>query len=489
MKITPTSVSLSLILHAIDHIVLPDVTSKALQDQLGYIRLAVDDLLKRHGPLADFLRLLTNDGLELEQMALQFLDHHNSHHQASAQGRTFDELWDEHAWLTSRLNQLCERMVKEKPENPQTDDILRQISAWEVRYYRELPKISSEPFKDGSSDELRLTLPLSKDVVEELLSDENGPLKVRSLTRNPGGFSKQTYFVTVEYENGTSEELVIRLADYAPLLDINTFDIAREFDLLSNLCKLDFPCPTPKDLVYHPETKKPFFFTMYKLKGSMISPFVEAGSTKVDEVVWLRLAELLAKLHNIPLESFRPFLKNYGEEDTIGMQTSEYYRKQLKELIAYLTTKPHLESPSITWAVRWLQKNIPGDERSLVLVHGDFNLHNILGDNGQVTGVVDWETSTFGSVEHDLAYIKPHVSQHMDWEKFVAHYISHGGRSIKAEDMPFYTAFAWTQLMIGASQLHASMFAGRNRDIRFVMCEQAFTSVFMGTALECTMTT
>ncbi|KAJ3546357.1 hypothetical protein NM208_g2044 [Fusarium decemcellulare] len=153
------------------------------------------------------------------------------------------------------------------------------------------------------------------------------------------------------------------------------------------------------------------------------------------------------------------------------------------KLATYLATKPHLESPSITWAIRWLQKNIPDDQRTLVLVHGDFNLHNILGDGNQVTGVVDWETSMFGSAEHDLAYIKPHVSQHMEWETFLDFYVSQGGTSVKTEDMPFYTAFAWTQLMIGASQLHSSIFAGRNRDIRFIMCEQAFTSIFMGAAL------
>lgn len=486
MKITPTSVSLSLILHSIDHIILPDVTSKALRDQIGYVRLAVDDLLKRHGPLADFLNQLNNEGLSLESDTLEFLDGHASHHLHSIKGKNFDELSDEHASLTARFQQLCMRLVSEKSTSPRTDEILHDIASWELKYYTELPKVNSTPFKDNSSEEnLALNLPLSTDVVETLLAEKRGPLKVISMARNPGGFSKQTYFLSLKYQDGTVEDLVIRLADFSPLLDIKTFDIAREFDIIARLCKLDFPCPTPRDLVYHPQTKKPFFFTMEKLPGSMVSPFVESGAAKVDESVWMRLAELLAKLHSIPLKNFSEFIEKYESIGILEMGTSDYYRIQLEELSNYLTTKPHFESPAILWAIRWLKKNVPEDTRPLILVHGDFNVHNILADGSEVTGVLDWETSMFGAAEHDLAYVKPHVSQHIDWQKFLDHYIASGGRAIRSENMPFYTAFAWTQLMIGANQLHSSIYEGRNRDIRFVMCEQAFTAVFMGTTLEC----
>ena len=142
---------------------------------------------------------------------------------------------------------------------------------------------------------------------------------------------------------------------------------------------------------------------MEKIPGSMISPYVEASSAKVDEAVWLNLAELLAKLHTIPLQSFTDLITKYEGIDIITMEIREYYKRQVDEWSTYLTTKPHLESPTIVWALRWLKANIPDDERTLVLVHGDFNLHNILGQDGKVTGVVDWETSMFGSAEQDLA--------------------------------------------------------------------------------------
>ena len=241
MKITPTSVSLSLILHSIDHLVLPEVSSKGLRDQIGYIRLAVSDLLKRHGPLISLLHNLNAEGLSLENRALRFLDQHESHYQHSIQGRNFDDLAAEYAALTARLQQLAIRLVNEQSENPDMDPLLWQMAAWERKYYQELPKAGCDPFGETSPNDLELTLPLTEDAVERLLVGKRGPLKVQSLTRNPGGFSKQTYFTTIKHEDGLVEELVIRLADSAPLLDTNTFNLEREYDLLSQLYRLEFP--------------------------------------------------------------------------------------------------------------------------------------------------------------------------------------------------------------------------------------------------------
>jgi aminoglycoside phosphotransferase (APT) family kinase protein len=95
-----------------------------------------------------------------------------------------------------------------------------------------------------------------------------------------------------------------------------------------------------------------------------------------------------------------------------------------------------------------------------VLVYGDFNIHSILAVNGDITGVVDWETSTIGCAEPDLAYIQPHVSQHMKWGIFVDHYSQNGGKEIVMENMPFYLVSQWTQLTTGASQLHAPVYDG-----------------------------
>jgi aminoglycoside phosphotransferase (APT) family kinase protein len=57
---------------------------------------------------------------------------------------------------------------------------------------------------------------------------------------------------------------------------------------------------------------------------------------------------------------------------------------------------------------------VPEDNRRPVPTHGDFNIHNVLLDDGKLTDILDCECSDFGTPEQNLAYIQPHVSRHMD---------------------------------------------------------------------------
>ena len=64
-------------------------------------------------------------------------------------------------------------------------------------------------------------------------------------------------------------------------------------------------------------------------------------------------------------------------------------------------TDSHMEK-----LIEWLPRNIPRQSRTAV-VHGDFRLDNLIfapGEPGRVAAVLDWELSTLGDPNTDVAY-------------------------------------------------------------------------------------
>ena len=61
------------------------------------------------------------------------------------------------------------------------------------------------------------------------------------------------------------------------------------------------------------------------------------------------------------------------------------------------------DRPIIALGLKWMEDNCP-EPCEPVLNHGDYRMGNILADNGQLTGVLDWELAHFGDPHEDLAF-------------------------------------------------------------------------------------
>ena len=177
-------------------------------------------------------------------------------------------------------------------------------------YYKELQQLKSEPFKDSSVGALR-SPPLSKELLEEFLISRHGSLEVASFERLPGGFGKQTFLSTIKYPKGNVDEIVVRKSDTAPFIIHKGFQLQREYDLLLSLKKVDFPAPEPIDLATQLPGVEMEFLTMKKIPGQILSPFFDSFGRSFGESIWLQLAEKLAMLHAIPLETFTDHLQKF----------------------------------------------------------------------------------------------------------------------------------------------------------------------------------
>ncbi len=155
------------------------------------------------------------------------------------------------------------------------------------------------------------------------------------------------------------------------------------------------------------------------------------------------------------------------------------YRGNIAKWRHYATETEHLTSPLLHYLLHWLEHHIPADPRPPVLVHGDFNIHNLLVENGHVSGVLDWECAMFGAPEQDLAYIQPHIAPHIDWSQFIAAYYEGGGRQLDTATMPFYLSFSAMRLHIAMLRATRNLQTEVNDDIRYAMVELGFGARFM----------
>lgn len=93
----------------------------------------------------------------------------------------------------------------------------------------------------------------------------------------------------------------------------------------------------------------------------------------------------------------------------------------------------------MTQLFHWLENHALADDRRAVFIRGDFFIHNMLIQNGQVTAILDSECFDFGGPGQYLAYIRPHISKHMEYKDFLEDYMGKGGQDICEGNV----SFAW----------------------------------------------
>ena len=118
--------------------------------------------------------------------------------------------------------------------------------------------------------------------------------------------------------------------------------------------------------------------------------------------VYDEMAAVLGAIHRVDPREVG--LGGYGKPDDYSKRQLERWARQYR---ASVTTP---EAPVVA-LIEWLRANVPADEPSGRLVHGDYRLDNLVfassagpAGGGRVTAVLDWELSTLGAPYSDIAY-------------------------------------------------------------------------------------
>lgn len=485
MKISSTSQTLSLALQAFQSAIVPNLTSADARAAAEAVEFVLKDTIKRHGPAIALLRSVVSVGERLEADMLEALDQPTAIMKNSSERESFEDLSQQYEKLMKRLVELSTILCTGK--SPRAPALLRRAAEWDYSYYEKLTKIEAESYyKDLEPSESGEHL-LSQESFEKFLVQRRGPLRVTRFDRLEGGHGNQTYLAEVHHDDGKAEKLIVRRADEKQLIMWGMFLIDQQFLLLKSLSKTDYPSPHVYDFGDKssgiPGGK---ILTMSYMPGKPASTYLGSGKVELSESMAFQLAELLAKLHSYPLETFSDFFEANGldPKDETQMTVEETYRRSISQWEQYLKNVEHLPSTYLLWLLNWMKNNIPKDGRSAVLVHGDFSIHNIMQQEGKVAAVLDWECANFGAAEQDLAYIQPVICKSMPWQKFLDHYLKSGGREVNKSLLPFCQAYTVLKTSFAFSRAALNTQKGYTQDARLLMSEFAFQPIFMRMGLQ-----
>lgn len=189
-------------------------------------------------------------------------------------------------------------------------------------------------------------------------------------------------------------------------------DVFRQCPLLRALKAKGLPVPDVPWASPDDEMLGAPFIVMDRLPGRVFLVWEPHSSFSRDPAnvrrIWLQAADLLARVHRI---DWRTTLPQWEEP-----------RPLIDELDLWTKILKHAEDPA--WYAagmrlgELLRSHMP-NEAPVGLVHGDFQPGNILYEDGQVRGLIDWELSSIGAQGLDLGWMLMMIDPqawHPNWQ-------------------------------------------------------------------------
>ncbi len=218
--------------------------------------------------------------------------------------------------------------------------------------------------------------------------------EVRSAHKFSGGQSNPTYRLVTD-----TGELVLRAKPAGNLLP-SAHQVGREFRVMRALADTDVPVPEVLHLTGEGDAS-PLgrqFFVMRLVEGAIYwQPSLPTLSRDQRLAVTQSMNRTLAALHQVDIDSVG--LTDFG-------RPGQYVARQLARWTKQYRAAETERYPAMDRVIAWLESELPEDDGSVSLVHGDFRLDNLIfdPDTHKVVAVLDWELATLGHPVSDLAY-------------------------------------------------------------------------------------
>ena len=264
-----------------------------------------------------------------------------------------------------------------------------------------------------------------------------------------GGHSNLTYRV----DDADGRPVVLRRPPLHHVL-ATAHDMGREHRIISALGPT--PVPVPPALAYcdDPEVNGAPFYVMGYVEGHVLRDTAEAEKLDEDQrrTAGESLVDVMAEIHAVDVDAVG--LGELGrKEGYIDRQLRRWYKQ-------FLDSKTR-EVPALEKVYERLRADIP-EQGPATIVHGDYRLDNCLvGDDGNIAAVLDWEICTLGDPLADLGLLMVYWTDPEDESAalltaptqlpgfqrradLLARYAERSGRDVSAID--YYTAFGYWKL-------------------------------------------
>ena len=272
-----------------------------------------------------------------------------------------------------------------------------------------------------------------------------------------GGRSNLTFAVI----DANERKLVLRRPPISHVL-ATAHDMGREHRIISAL--RDTPVPVPEALGFCEDESvngRPFYVMGFVDGHVLRTPnLVEQLSDEARRTAGEELVDVLVKIHAVDQQAV-----GLGE---LG-RAEGYIERQLKRWFGQFqgsqqqmrdagTGRP---APAVEEAHELLAANVPA-QTEVTIAHGDYRLDNtIIGDDGRIRAVLDWELCTLGDPLADLGTLLVYYHQHPGFpsaDDLVARYREQSGRD--TTNLDYYTAFGHWRLACIIEGVYARYAAG-----------------------------
>ena len=268
-----------------------------------------------------------------------------------------------------------------------------------------------------------------------------------ALAEMPDGHAGLTFGFRVRSVGTRSRDYILKMAPAGVPLRGST-DIYRQVPLLAALHEGGFSAP---EVVYSspdPDMLGAPFIIMDRLPGRTFFPWDPGSpSSYTKEQVyglWVQTAQAMGALHAF---DWHRDLPRWEEPASLG-----------SELARWADLLKHMQDPRWHRLACDLQEELRAgmpDDCPTGLIHGDLQPGNLLFDEGQMAGVIDWDLAAIGPQGIDTGWLMMMVDQeswHESWrpigpparEEILEAYLAAGGRV--SEDLGWYQAFAHFRL-------------------------------------------
>jgi aminoglycoside phosphotransferase (APT) family kinase protein len=282
-----------------------------------------------------------------------------------------------------------------------------------------------------------------------------------------GGHSNLTYRVT----DAVDHAWVLRRPPLGQVL-ATAHDMGREHRIISALAPTDVPVAPTIGLCTDESVNGAPFYVMGFVDGTVVRD-ASVGETLLLEqrlAASESIVDVLARIHAVDLQAV-------GLDD-LGRHEG-YIERQLKRWYGQFQKSKTRDLPMLDQVHQSLLRLVPA-QGPATIVHGDYRLDNcMLGDDGRVNAVLDWEICTLGDPLADVGLLMVYWNDPTDegpatvggattLEGFLrrsdllARYEQISGRDLSAID--YYVAFGYWKLACIVEGVYARYIGGAMGD-------------------------
>ena len=278
--------------------------------------------------------------------------------------------------------------------------------------------------------------------------------------------------ITVRVVDANGAAYVVRRPPLHSVL-ATAHDVGREHRIIHALGPTPVPVPDALAMCTDADVLGAPFYVMRFVDGIVLNDAATAEAT-LDVAARGRagasLVDALVALHAV-------------DADAVGLgdlaKKEDFIARQLHRWHRQIEQSRQRELPAVDRVHDVLAANIPPQRESRI-VHGDFRLGNcIVGDDGVVRAVLDWELCTLGDPLADLGYVLATWARPTDErvadnnsptvlpgfaerDELAARYSAGSGRAV--DDVDFYVAFSYWRLACIIEGVYARALAGAQGD-------------------------